>query len=370
MPDTFCNYIQKGLFVSHQGMSLCCVNDNRSKNVKPSEFWNGEIRRKALHDMQTGEQVNGCEGCYKTESKKMPSSRNQARTFDHLPTEKLPTMLDIDFSNFCNLKCVMCKPARSSQWAKELGLPVSTVSKEIIEDVANISDHLQHLTLVGGEPTIMKEYEYYFELLERRNISKNVNLKVITNATNVNNKFYSMLAGFKSVKLSISVDAYGPANDYIRWPSKFSQIHKNVLTISELPANPQVELFNSLNILSMFNYGDFLHWCKDLQEIFESKGKTFTVCPLKIQSPKKYSTFIAPSTLKEKFTHDVKSFMKNNTLNKGSNWRTEMLMILNQINATPTDNQHLNDLKHTVKGFDSQRGTNIQDFIPNFNEYI
>lgn len=367
---TYCNHVNKGIFVSHRGISVCCVNDDKHLNVKPTEYWKGQVRETALSRMNDGQKVKGCDGCYLTESKRMPSQRTYANTYNDLPIKRFPTMMDLDLSNLCNLKCVMCNATRSSEIAKDQGLPVSNVSQEIIDDLSNMSDDLQHLTIQGGEPTIMKEYEYYFSLLDQKNLIGNIDLQIITNATNVNARFYALLTKFKSVRLSISIDAYGLANDYIRWPSKFTQIEKNLIKISDLPNNVQVECLNSINILSMFNYYDFLKWCKRLEGIFESKGKIFRIVPMKIQSPKKYSPFTATMKLREKFSTDVRNFIKESTLAHNSNWKTEMLMTLKQINANPTDKDFHHELKDTIVQLDKKRNSKITNFIPEFYNYF
>jgi len=358
------------MFVSHRGVSLCCVNDDKHKNMKPSEFWSSTIRKDASANMEAQKEVKGCDGCYKTESKKMPSARTFANGYDSLPVKKFPTMLDVDFSNFCNLKCVMCGPQRSSEWAKDLGLPISSISHDFIKDLADISRDLQQLTIQGGEPTIMKEYEYYFSLLKEKGIIQNIDLQIITNATNVNKRFYSLLTEFKSIRLSISIDAYGLANDYIRWPSNFSQIEKNLIEISNLPNNVQIELLNSLNVLSMFNYYQFLQWCKKIEGIFEAKKKIFRIVPMKVQSPKKYSPFLAPLSLKEKFTKDVRTFMKESNLTHNSNWRTEMMLIIKQINTASNDDQIIESLKETITALDQKRNKKITNYIPDIYEYL
>jgi len=375
MSKTYCNIIKKSMFVSHQGVSLCCVNHDKYKNIKPSEFWEGTVRKDALSDMNDGHEVKGCDNCYKTESKKMPSSRTFANGYDALPVKKFPTMLDLDFSNFCNLKCIMCNSTRSSEWAKDEGKHketngISSISIELIDDLATISDAVEHITIQGGEATIMHEYEYYFKILDHKGIIGNIDLQIITNATNVNNKFYALLEKFKSVRLSVSIDAYGLANDYIRWPSKFNQLEKNLVKMSTFKNNVAVEILNTVNILSMFNYKDFLFWCKKIENVYDSKGKTFRLTPMKIQYPKKYSPFVAPLKLKELFTNDTRMFMKEHNLKHNSNWKTEMLMLLKQINASLVDEDDLIALKDTVKELDQKRNKKITNYIPDFHEYI
>jgi hypothetical protein len=370
MPNTYCNHIQKGLFVSHQGVGVCCVNTNKFRGVGASEFWNGKTRSTALKRMQNDLEVDGCQGCYKTEQKKMPSTRNFARSYDQIPSKSMPTMLDVDFSNFCNLKCVMCNETRSSEWGKDLGLPVSTVSYKLIDDVISISDHVEHLTVQGGEPSIMPEYEYFFEKLDEKDLISKIDLQVITNITNVNKKFYDLLGKFKSVRLCVSVDAYGPANDYIRWPSKFDAITKNIRAISDLPNSIQIDINNSLNILSMFNYNKFLEWGKNLEDLFESKGKVIRMVPLKVQNPKEYSPFSAPMPLKEKFAEDIKAFMESKVLKHNSNWKLETLLLLRGIQNSPEDPQAITQLKKEVQELDIKRHKRIYDFIPDFYNYL
>lgn len=370
MPNTFCNIIQKSLFVSHQGIGLCCVGEKKYPNITPSEFWKGEIRKKALERMRDGLPVDGCDSCYKTEKKNIPSSRTFANSYDGLPTRELPTMLDLDFSNFCNLKCVMCSPTRSSEWAKDKGRPISKIPYDLIDDLLSISDDVCHITVQGGEPSIMPEYEYFFTKLKEKRRASDIKLQIITNATNINRKFYSLLENFKSVRLSVSVDAYGKANDYIRWPSKFEQITKNIKAMSDLPKNVQIDILSSLNILSMFDYHKFLSWCYDMEKLFESKGKVIRMVPMKVQEPIEYSPFSAPLSLKQKFLKDVQGFMLKHNLTHNSNWKLEMLLLLRSINGSTVGNDAISKLKDKISQLNDERNVRITDYIPDFYNYI
>ena len=366
---TYCNIIKKGLFVSHQGVSLCCINPDKHQ-MTPSEFWRGDIRKTALENMEQENKIKGCDVCYNNEERKTSSSRMFYNSYKNIEYKDLPTMLDLDFSNFCNLKCVMCSATRSSEWAKDQGNGVSSISKELIDDLFNISNEVTQITIQGGEPSIMREYEYYFELLDKVGIIKNIDLQVITNATNVNNKFYALLEKFKSVRLSVSIDAFGKANDYIRWPSHFDQIEKNLIKISDLKNTVRVEILNSLNILSMFNYKEFLFWCKKIERIYAEKDKCIGIIPMKVIKPIEYSPFIAPLLLKEKFIQDVQEFLDKENLIHNSNFKTEILMILKRLKNSSTDDDGLSRLKTIITQLDKQRNSNIINFIPNFYNYI
>lgn len=370
--SSYCTFIEKGIFVSHRGTGFCCVSGWRQKDVLPSEFWHGNVRKDEMSKMEAQKKVRGCDTCYISEKNRVPSNRIRANSYLNLETKKNPTIIDLDLSNFCNLKCVMCDSSRSSQWAKHEGRGVSSVDRSVIDDVLKISGSVELLTLQGGEPSLMREYEYYFDGLDDMGVIGNVDLQVITNATNINTRFYSLLKKFKSVRLSVSVDAYGSANDYVRWPSKFSQITKNVKKIAELEGNISVDILNTINMLSMFNYGHFLQWAKDMESHYQTKGKVFKVVPMKIHNPEEYSPFNAPTPLKEKFVNDVENFMKNvHTFPNSSNWKTEMMLISKLLYRTTPKKAVLDRLMSTIHELNSQRNiTNISDFLPNFEYYF
>ena len=125
----YCTLIDQAVFVSHRGISHCCVNKNKDTNISPTDFWNGTTKAIDIETMNAGKNVSGCDYCYLTESKKMPSERTFANSLYSTNKSNLPRIIETDFSNFCNLKCVMCDSDRSSEWAKDEGKPVSTIAK-------------------------------------------------------------------------------------------------------------------------------------------------------------------------------------------------------------------------------------------------
>ena len=362
--------LQKGLFVSHRGQSFCCDNNKiKHKEMSPKDFWNSDVRKNALEQMHNDSPVKGCETCYHAEENRLTSSRTFYKPFDHLPTKPLPTMLDLDFSNFCNLKCVMCNPSRSSQHAKDVGEPVSAVPRQYLESLLEISDEVREITIQGGEPSIMEEFTIYFGELHKKGIAKNVNLQIISNLTNLNKGFMKLLPYFKRVRLSVSLDAYGKANDYIRWPSKFHAIEKNIGRILEIDTIKEVDILNSLTILSMFNYGEFLTWAKEIEVKHQKKDRNFGLTALKVFNPVHYSPFIAPESLKELYINDVKKFYQKSNFSKL--WaKTEMMLLCKKLERSQPNKNQLNKLIQSVNKQEQERSVKIQDFIPNFHEHI
>jgi organic radical activating enzyme len=373
---TYCNFPFTGMYISHRGPKLCCVNKHWP-DIEASKFWNGDYHKQSKIQMEQGQRVVGCETCYDKENLKILSSRNIYQSEKHIPKKELPTKLDLDLSNFCNLKCIMCNSRRSSQWAKDEGLylenkGINTVSQTVLDDICKISKDLEYLTIQGGEPSIMPEFIYYFDFLKRNNIIKNINLQVITNLTNLNTKFFDFLKNFKSVQLSVSIDAYGSVNEYIRYPSNFKQIEKNLIELSDRRGNINVEILNSIQILSLLNYDEFLNWCKKIEGIYHRKNKTFKIVAMKVTNPIIYNLFNAPKKLKDKFINDIDIFFKTNpnSLKNNNHFKTELQLLVKQLIASTHDEKVLDIFKQKIQELDLERNINISSNITNFYNYF
>ena len=220
---------------------MCCDSTKFYKN-KSSDFWTGSYIKEVREKMSAGINLSECNNCYKTEKNNALSLRQHYNSiFKEYNTEELPNVADLDFSNLCNLKCIMCNADRSSQWAKDINKNKETngvlsISKDKIDNLYGISKNLKHLTIQGGEPSLIPEYLYYFDLLKKDGIISNITLDCITNLTNINNRFYEILNNFKKVNINVSIDSYDLSNDYIRYPSKFGKIEENIFNGSTMDA--------------------------------------------------------------------------------------------------------------------------------------
>jgi sulfatase maturation enzyme AslB (radical SAM superfamily) len=228
----------------------------------------------------------------------------------------MPQWIDLDWSNFCNLKCVMCDASRSSTWAKETGEYADTkyirqTPQQHIDEVYKLSStNLRYLNLQGGEPSMMKEYDDYLQYLIDIGASKNCEVTVVTNLTNINKQFYKRLEQFKLIKLGVSIDSYGPANDFIRYPSKFDILLRNMLWIKDTPL--QVAVSIAFQVASMFNLDSFLVWLYDMQHLFKLEGKTLDIQLQLVTSPSALNIQHAPAKLKQRCIEQINQYLKSN----------------------------------------------------------
>lgn len=363
---TYCHHIQKGLFVSHRGIAHCCTNTNKHKTISPKEFWFGEQRQSDIDKMNNGEKIQGCEKCYKFEEEKQHSPRHVYMNYKDTPAKKLPTILDLDLSNLCNLKCIMCSADRSSMWAKAEGKGVSSVDTKMLDELIDMSDDLLEITIEGGEPSIMKDFDYYFLALKKKGIIQNINLMIITNLTNISENFLNLMNDFKTVSLGISLDAFDKANQYIRWPSRWHTIENNMKKVSKIVRVKEIYIMNTLNPLSMYNFGNFIQWVSKQQKVFQ-KNFTFGARTNCTNSPSYYNPMIVPNKLKQKFIKDVKN---NLHLVKIQTWKIELQILLKRLQESQENTLEMQKFKEKIQQLDKERGVKVEDFIPDYYEYI
>jgi organic radical activating enzyme len=199
---------------------------------------------KIAQSMAQGEQDERCSYCWRDESMNIDSMRQMSnREWGHIdPTQANIQHIEIRLGNYCNLKCIMCWPGSSSsiqseyllheQKYKDFGLTYDYFKNEKwweSEDFLNLfetvskTSKLLHFT--GGEPFLVPALPKILKKIENRD---NINILFVTNMTKLRPSVLDLLVGFRSVTLMMSLEGVGPMNDYVRFPSVWSDIENNI----------------------------------------------------------------------------------------------------------------------------------------------
>ena len=365
MNKYYCKQAMIGLQFSHpqRGHALCCASFDRYYQ-SPKELWNSEVIQKKRDKILAGKPISDCHGCYQNEYNNIKSFREIYNDqFKNYKDSELPQHMDLDLSNLCNLKCVMCGPDRSSMWAKEKNLfkeskGVTNIKQEWLDEICELSHDIKYLTIQGGEPTLIDEYIYFFEYLKKHNIIKNVGLNVVTNLTNVSTKFFSFVPDFANVSISVSIDAFGSANNYIRYPSNFDKVTENLKSLTKFD-NVYVSVNSAVQTLSMFDVKGFIEWTNSIKNHFESQNKNLDNYFQHVITPKELSIFNAPRRLKDKFLNDLDKAKCN------IDWFNDLAVPLgrdNKFNSKLTS-KYINNI-------DTGRNIDVTDYVPDFYDYF
>jgi hypothetical protein len=138
--------------------------------------------------------------------------------------------LDLRWSNTCNLTCMYCGSGNSSAWAalsnRSSAIPIAVSNriqdKEILINL--IQQHqstLQRVSLLGGEPLLIKENIRVLELL-----SPTIEVSIFTglNVDIETNRLYHMLLDMPNVYWTISMENVGKKFEFVRFTHKHCDI--------------------------------------------------------------------------------------------------------------------------------------------------
>jgi MoaA/NifB/PqqE/SkfB family radical SAM enzyme len=153
-----------------------------------------------------------------------------------------PVDLQIDLGNVCNSACVMCYPEASSKlstdyvqlnqlepdlfappkkytsWTRDPELVV-----KLVEEIKNLS-HLKYIHFLGGETLYDKTFYVICDALISAGIAKNIIVGTTTNCTIYNPSIERYAREFREFHLGCSIETVNQLNDYIRYPSKISDV--------------------------------------------------------------------------------------------------------------------------------------------------
>lgn len=277
MSKTFCSLPWTQLYVATSGhQRICCMN---SENIEKSDgyrqynaskdgivdCWNSDYLKKLRLSLIKGEKVNTCSRCYMQEELGYSSMRNQ-KNKDNLVRSTnadgslnyLPTNLELHFGNLCNLGCKMCSQQFShtigkellkmgeqdpdflkwvkresgvvNNWTGELDVVYDWFKNEKIKKsiFSFVSEHVEDLNIIGGEPTVIKEFYELLEFCYNAKTLKDKRVLINSNMTNTNPKLTNWLGEMKKWMIAASIDGVGERNRYIRYPADWNSIVKNL----------------------------------------------------------------------------------------------------------------------------------------------
>jgi sulfatase maturation enzyme AslB (radical SAM superfamily) len=347
---TWCPYPWINLNSNTDGrVKLCCsiVDDEHiSESLQDLNFadhsieriWNSQYIQNIRSEMLQGKKPKACRVCWKLEANGAQSSRQAAiENFqDWAPqslfeiSTALPNSLELRLGNNCNLKCVSCWSLSSSSifderqkncTRKDISASVTSSwnyeiqqsskakwdwfsSAEFKKSFAKLAPSLKRLYLTGGEPNLIAENLTFLSmLLEANNTS--CHISITTNATVWNTDLYDLLGRFQNAEVQVSLDGCREMNEYVRYPSKWSQIENNLRKMNELPKHIEIRV---LSVVSLLNADSIIPLLKYLEPLF--KDRKFSFAPILLQSPEFLSTGLLTHNYRQKLSQEIDSFLE------------------------------------------------------------
>lgn len=279
--------------------------DGKPANLNHTDLmsaWNNGYMRGVRRDMLDGKIPNACTKCFKEEGAGHRSKRNWETEYwarrvnvDKLVAETAPDgaiepkikYIDLRLGSKCNLKCIMCSPHDSSLWVGDWRKLYPQIKNESLREVMQWSNngkvdgasynwhvenprfweelyqqlpHLEQLYFAGGEPLIIDEH---YELLNeciKRGEAHHIELRYNSNGLHLPEHLFDLWAQFKRVRFHFSIDSIHEMNTYIRYPSEWSTIERNLRRLDETPDNIEVTIACAVQVLNIFYIPEFIEW--------------------------------------------------------------------------------------------------------------
>ena len=265
----------------------------------PTEAFNNEYMKSVRRTMLKGEVPASCLKCYQEEEQGIASKRIWETGTWHLQeqidiqelireTEEDGTVpyklqyLDLRLGHTCNLKCIMCSPHDSSMWVQDYKkiIPIiksPLIRKQVVMDIDSFNNYwhenpafweqiyeqipnIKQLYFAGGEPLLIKEHKIFLQEIIRRGYAEKISLRYNTNGILINDEIIEIWEQFKKVKVGISLDGLHGRVGYIRYPTDFDTVEKNLWRLEKTSDKIKTNIALAVQILNIKHVPDFIKW--------------------------------------------------------------------------------------------------------------
>jgi len=278
----------------------CCLADDEIVDNDGNKFklgqavfdhiQNSDHMQQLREEFLAGEKPQTCRKCWNEERSGRTSKR--MHTLDRLKhvltdeswsSDAKPLMfLDLKLGNICNLKCRICGPWSSSQFASEeiSWMPreeqKSSHAYEMLRAGAwpKENDHfwseidlvltdIRYIEFTGGEPFMIDQHFDMLQGIVDRGIAGQVEIHYNTNGTHYPERGENIWKHFKTVEVAFSIDDVGARFEYQRTNADWAVVLDTIVSFQYLKdhmPNLQLQCCSTVNIFNVRYLDQLAHW--------------------------------------------------------------------------------------------------------------
>jgi len=408
--STYCLYPFVNLNSNTEGsVKLCCsinenihaIEDGQELNFGThtlEQIWNSKYMQDVRQQMLNGERPSACDVCWRLEDKGIFSSRqgafhelkDWAKPQDYkLVNPPLPQSLELRLGNFCNLRCNSCWSLSSdriyderkkilkqdnevpgwlrNEWYYEAEMADTAdwnwwMSDEFVHTIHKVASKLKRLYLTGGEPTLIKRN---IEIMQMILDSGNTDcyIALTTNLTNWNTLFFETMRKFNHGEFQISIDHVKEKNNYIRYPTQWGHIEKNLKNIYEqFPTSWKIKHYTVFQNYNWDAVPEILNWIHDHRSLLseEEHERLYIWSPIILENPGYLDVRTVPDDVREESALILENYQPNNPV-KNVWWEHGAEQVVKILRDTSMTDDKRNMLLQRFREFsdtmDRNRGT-------------
>jgi len=266
MNNNYCAAVDTGLFIYPNGqVGVCCAGSEYLGNVNKESIQTIFQKSRFIeirNNLRNNVEDRYCSGCNQLE--KLAPNSSQKFAFNDgfgVQEERNLKLIDIRWSNVCNLSCRYCNIHDSSEWRKLANLPIVNVDKDYIESIFQEVEAnkrtISNVYLLGGEPLLQKHNERLLDI-----VNPDVKIDVLTNLSIKldKNRIYEKLKSMSHVLWNISFDNVGKRFEYVRHGADWQIFQDNVRRIQDdfgkhrVTFHPVYTLWNATNLEEYYDF--------------------------------------------------------------------------------------------------------------------
>jgi MoaA/NifB/PqqE/SkfB family radical SAM enzyme len=278
----------------------CCLADDEIVDDAGQKFklstanfrdiQNSSHMRNLRAQFLAGEKPQTCRKCWNEERSGRDSKRIHTlnRLKHMLPdqewtTDAKPLMfLDLKLGNICNLKCRICGPWSSSQFATE---ELNSMPREeqksshayqmlragawprendqFWSQIDTVLTDIRYIEFTGGEPFMIDQHFDMLQGIVDRGIAHQVEIHYNTNGTQYPEKAIEIWQHFKTVEIAFSIDDLAARFEYQRTNAVWWEVEQNLGKFRMLRSNyPNIQLqcCSTVNIFNVRYIDELARW--------------------------------------------------------------------------------------------------------------
>ena len=304
------------------GMNNSCYHpplhpiDPAAVQKDPGALHNTEHKKQQRVIMLQGQRPSECQYCWNMEDLGRLSDRHyrsgepwaavdfeRIRNSTGTEDDVIPSYVEVNFNNACNLRCSYCSPQFSSSWADEVsrsgGYPTSTVhnSPDHFDGPRRVipaREHnpyveafwswwptlypqLKHFRMTGGEPLMDRNtYRVFDYVLEHPKSDLHLN---VTSNFSVEPELFERYLNYVKQLCATDIEHYmqyvsldsapGPQAEYIRHGMSAERVANNVSRyLTEVPNCNSLTFIVTMNNLSVTGFRELMQWILQLRQTF------------------------------------------------------------------------------------------------------
>jgi len=395
------------------GMNYCRWSDKNSSqanitDVSPVDFFQQHMQpiRQTFVD---GSAPQSCSECHHMEQHGKISGRQKqllkvgvrldrfektlasspwVSTFADANCKQYPQDWQIDLGNHCNSACVFCGPESSSKLAsewKKIGfidqLPSMPWTNDPVLlsrfiDTLKQSPHIQYLHFIGGETLVTPAFKKILQTLIDSGLNTTAGIGFTTNLISWDDSVIDLLKQFNTVNLGMSVEAFDPINDYVRWPATVSKVNEIINRWLDLAKQKQwlLQIRTTPTALSISKLLTVYKFAWEHNITVES-------CNF-LNKPEFMRPSVLPVMYRQKILAEMESWIQDHKQShetivniRDPNVARQQIVqdlqsYVNYLKQEADESYRATDLIDFLKKIESNRGNSILDYLPEYEEFF